>query len=106
MYLATISPECMSEKNCDGKTPLDVAILFENQDAVAFLLGITNKMRLYTPKESDNDDEGLFGEIPEFEEIVDSDWNTKFEEFVIILEITNMITCYITFSDQTFAHWL
>ena len=96
----------MSEKNCDGKTPLDVAILFENQDAVAFLLGITNKMRLYTPKESDNDDEGLFGEIPEFEEIVDSDWNTKFEEFVIILEITNMITCYITFSDQTFAHWL
>ena len=56
MYLATISPECMSEKNCDGKTPLDVAILFENQDAVAFLLGITNKMRLYTPKESDNDD--------------------------------------------------
>ena len=57
-YLATISPECMSEKNCEGKTHLDVAILFENQDAVAFLLGITNKMRLYTPKESDNDDEG------------------------------------------------
>ena len=49
---------------------------------------------------------GLFDEIPDFEEIVYSDWNTKFEEFVIILEITNMITCYITFSEQTFAHWL
>ena len=69
MYLATISPECMSEKNCDGKTPLDVAILFENQDAVAFLLGITYKMRL---QEFDNDDEGLFDEILDFEEIVDS----------------------------------
>ena len=68
-YLATISPELILKKNYEGKTPLDVAIRFEKQEAVLFLLEFNNN-----PGFSDVMEESQFDEeIPDFDVISDSD---------------------------------
>ena len=67
-YLATISPELILKKNYEGKTPLDVAIQFEKQEAVLFLLGFNNNEGCIVMEESKFEDE-----IPDFDRISDSD---------------------------------
>ena len=68
-YLATIFPKLILEKNLEGKTPLDVAIRFEKQEAVLFLLEFNNN-----PGFSDVMEESQFDEeIPDFDVISDSD---------------------------------
>ena len=67
-YLATISPELILKKNYEGKTPLDVAIQFEKQEAELFLLGFNNNEGYIVMEESKFEDE-----IPDFDRISDSD---------------------------------
>ena len=67
-YLAPISPELILKKNYEGKTPLDVAIQFEKQEAVLFLLGFNNNEGCIVMEESKFEDE-----IPDFDRISDSD---------------------------------
>ena len=68
-YLATIFPKLILEKNLEGKTSLDVAIRFEKQEPVLFLLEFNNN-----PEFSDVMEESQFDEeIPDFDVISDSD---------------------------------